>query len=329
MKHVYNPRKMQFQKIIFVFFGYFILTTDLCFASSTCSVKGAIGRAEMRSITKSAQAAAAEKPIIENLQKLISKAKNNNKPVQSQLNPIQMEKFGEYRQEMMHSNAYELIVSNHLRDEQAVYSMYHDAYLALNKKIDFKNKSIYQDPGFYIFIMRKLIPNPPDVMGASIQGCNVESALFKKEYFTTQMINQQFRDLKTPFIEIKNIRKKYNVAYGKKIDIKKLNSEDREKYNLLMAEINPTIRLINFDRDLINIQGYWINADVRYHDDLNDITENPTISKFGTTFDSYLKVATRNVKIYALTWSEIDRKFPSVTEIELSKLDKMNHKYQK
>ena len=119
------------------------------------------------------------------------------------------------------------------------------------------------------------------------------------------------------------------MAYGKKIDIKKLNSEDREKYNLLMAEINPTIRLINFDRDLINIQGYWINADVRYHDDLNDITENPTISKFGTTFDSYLKVATRNVKIYALTWSEIDRKFPSVTEIELSKLDKMNHKYQK
>jgi len=180
--------------------------------------------------------------VLDEFQRIVEKAPNSNQPVGEQLNPQDLSRFGELRNQNIRLSEVSLIESKRMRDLDFIET----AIEVTDKIYNFKKFPQNNRDKLVLMLLNETIKFNDKNLKETVfskKECSMEVAIAKLE---DQPINQSIKlSANNQAIEVLNylnyLTKKYGTSH---VDISKLNSEELTKFNTYQKSyIQPVTEL--------------------------------------------------------------------------------------
>jgi hypothetical protein len=280
-----------------------------CMPAVACSVEEAESNIQMNAITRAAEIAAQQLPMLERFSALSTKAKDPVKPLNQQLSQADLAEFARVQQRFQATELMQLIESNYQRDNKAIQNMFNMAqgiYLGQPEPKEGEENFFY----YSVLKLMEISVNDPSLKGDAInvpsqtQNCTMEVAVHMVENESIEkMIKLPLADANKEMAAIRQ-RTKGNGRDA-------MSMQDRASYDRLMrTALVPGNHEKSFVDDLEMIKLLARASDLKYQFSKKDAVDS------GGDFDSVGKsIDAMNLdgrtKLALLMLSKIGDKYPS------------------
>lgn len=294
-----------------------------------CDLPQVIGRLQLEPINKMAATSTRALPLIEELRKINSKAKDSKKPLGEQISLADADRYREISTRISAMQAANLVESLHERDLRVLLKW---AQLA-DAKHRWGTEPKQGDPDFTAYgllILIQLAFTSQEIDPTIVSGdkCSLQLAIQRLE-------NPALERLSTlPFKE-ESARFQQILAKNKqsKLDLDKLPPADRDEARKLMAAVAPAYRERDYIMTLEYLKIMATVADLMYVNDVRDVVESGgDVAAIGSTTTRLVneKKIPVQQQIAAGIWSKTNELIPSEQskywEAVSKELDKLNKK---
>jgi hypothetical protein len=282
--------------------GYSDVATD-------CIMEEAVGAIQFAAITRVAEIAKQELPMLKAFEAINRKAKDPKRPLKEQLSKDDIAQFARLQQQREMLTLYRLIESGYERDAKVIQRLFFIAnalYVGGQEP-----KEGEQDYAYFLKLLglrlmstqefKWTINTPTD-----LSTCNIETALHLIEFESIQKMGRL--DIDGGMRALRDILSKNNMT---KIERSKLNAQDRAALDRLQRNVMaPAEKEQAFIGDIENLKDLWSVASLQYQANKKDITDSAgDPNSIGTTLAKSLPTGRKRLLLKVL--DKIAEDFPS------------------
>jgi hypothetical protein len=282
-------------------------------ATEPCTVDHAAKIVSTSDADSGAKALVVWASILKQFHTILGKSKSSTEPLSLQISGADAEKFGELRQQLQQVMFYSVMQSSRTRDADVVAAMNANAWKLFTSPDTDISDDPTKDPGYFLLVLRALLPSAPDYVPSTDTNCTLDLALSMEQAKVVQQISIDGAIVSKDAPVMDAIRAKYGFPAGSKIDQAKLSPDDAQTVNIIRVQVQPAMSDISLATDLQNIRDWWGIAQLKYTDDLYDMEMTSDPNNIGDTFSAQ-PLSPRNEKLFKL-WSFVNSQLPC----ELSK----------
>jgi len=242
--------------------------------AANCTLEQAVGDVQFAAITRNAEIAKQQKPVLDAFEVITRKAKDPNRPLKEQLSKDDIAQFGRLQQRQEMLGLFNLIESGHERDAkviQRLFTVSNNLYVGGREPQEGDQDHAY----FLLLVVTRLTAMQDDLKWtintpSDLSVCNVVTALHLIEYESLQKLNQL--DADSGLRVLKDIAARNHMT---KIDRDKLGAQDRAALDRVQRNVMaPAEREKKFIGDVENLKDLWKAALLAYESNKKDVTDS-------------------------------------------------------
>jgi hypothetical protein len=306
--------------LIFVLSGF--STMHMAFADfanvQVCPLEEAMKRLEDYNIARSGQAAQQQLPLITELQRINSKAKNPSLPTGAQLSKPDLDRFQQIREKLLTFQAQEVVNSGYLRDSRVIAQAAKVAYdIRMGRAFDEKSPDLF----YYGIVTLLSLQHPQDQLEITTprdKECSVEAGL----HFNEQAMLREMSSLniKEATDKLKMISQRYGLDPKQQGWIEKIPSlQDQQTARIQMATVEQGGKMLEYINSMENLKALARVSVLGYQSDMEDIRvahNEEELSRVGTGWPERSKKYDERTQILGGILNMIAQKVPSDSAIE-------------
>lgn len=291
-------------------------------AWADCSPLDAYSSIESAEINRSADSARLQNPILDQLNKLASTARNNSKPLGESLSYQDNATFTRLSITLLAMQINDYIESDRARDAEFTYKMTDEAWKQ------------YADPSFsaargdipwaVLNFSNLMMPSIQMVSATTEAGCTMDSALAAQAQQSLSRFLGMAAIAKQASDKMAELRAKYHVQANAQLPSDKMSSEDQETETVARVSMAPVLREKSLLLSLENIRVWWSTCILIYQSRLTDVrTYGPSWDVIGNTMHTQVSTLSPETRTLIGLWQNVDVRYPSEERKDLLMIAKM------
>ncbi len=249
-------------------------------AQAACIVEEQLWKVRGDAITRGAELAKQQQPILREIDKINNTAKDPARPIGPQLSTQDLARFSELRQRLLAIELQQMLESDYDRDYRVIgelFTLMQELYVG--GKVPVERDANYKSYGIILFMRYaaqmddfKGVTNISVPPRTDFEKCTMAAALHLVEHESITKLNQLPINESTQ--KLLELRAKSHTPSGA-IDRDKLSSQDRAIYDSIMrTTIAPGNHEQSFIEDLESLKNVVIAADIKFSSYKKDATDS-------------------------------------------------------